>query len=892
MSEIRQIRVFISSTFRDMQAERDYLVKFIFPQLRKLCESRGVTWSAVDLRWGITQEEAAEGKILPICLEEIRRCRPYFIGLLGERYGWVPQSIPDELFEKETWLREQFEEHKSVTELEILHGVLRDPTMAEHAFFYFRDPAYVNLISENHRQDFTAENPESKEKLQRLKNRIRHVCDEQICHLRENYPSPQELGQLILKDFTRLINEIFPEASQPDPLDREAMEHEAYAKNRERVYVGRPEYFDRLYAHAEGGGDQPLVILGESGSGKSALLANWVARYRQEHPEILVLQHYIGATPYSADWAAMLRRLMGEFKRRLGLQQDIPDKPDVLRSDFTKWLQIATARGRVLLVLDALNQLEDRDDALGLGWLPSVFPRNCIVVLTTLPGRSLDTIRGRKWPELTVGPLTLLERKRLIAEFLAQFNKSLGAASVERIALAEQTANPLFLRTMLDELSQFGAPERFGERIEYYLAARTPDQLYERILQRWERVYGPDLVRQSFSLIWAAPRGLSEVELLDLLGKGGQPLPHATWAPFYLAAGETLVFACYGLTFAHPYLSTAVEKMYLQTAEERYVPHKLLARFYFSMELPTLGGNLKALRFLPFHACEANENYIWVETMTDFGFLHAVVGRVNVTDGVDAEGNHIPWHAGYFVVLDEIQRWLGQKPTLREAADLIEPLNTVWERHPDFVRSAADVMPMLYCELKALEKTPPKEIYDRNKRSIVRQDGPLLSWCERERHKYEKSDRPWTSMTTPGATTRFLAFISYRREGGAETARLISKELRDRGVRAFLDVDDLASGHFDERLLREIETVPNFIVILTPGCLVRCRFEGDWLRREIEHAIKTERNLIPILKDGFDFPPTSELPLTMAELEKNNGVRYDHVLFAATMERLVSFLKR
>ena len=59
----RQIRVFISSTFRDMQAERDYLVKFIFPQLRKLCESRGVTWGEVDLRWGVTDEQAAEGKV-------------------------------------------------------------------------------------------------------------------------------------------------------------------------------------------------------------------------------------------------------------------------------------------------------------------------------------------------------------------------------------------------------------------------------------------------------------------------------------------------------------------------------------------------------------------------------------------------------------------------------------------------------------------------------------------------------------------------------------------------------------------------------------------------------------------------------------------------------------
>ena len=72
--------VFVSSTFRDMQAEREELVKRIFPQLRKLCEERGVTWGEVDLRWGVTEEQKAEGKVLPICLAEIRGFRPYFIG--------------------------------------------------------------------------------------------------------------------------------------------------------------------------------------------------------------------------------------------------------------------------------------------------------------------------------------------------------------------------------------------------------------------------------------------------------------------------------------------------------------------------------------------------------------------------------------------------------------------------------------------------------------------------------------------------------------------------------------------------------------------------------------------------------------------------------------------
>lgn len=52
----RVIRVFVSSTFRDMQAERDELVLKIFPQLRRLCEERGVTWGEIDLRWGISDE--------------------------------------------------------------------------------------------------------------------------------------------------------------------------------------------------------------------------------------------------------------------------------------------------------------------------------------------------------------------------------------------------------------------------------------------------------------------------------------------------------------------------------------------------------------------------------------------------------------------------------------------------------------------------------------------------------------------------------------------------------------------------------------------------------------------------------------------------------------------
>ena len=120
LAKNRVVRVFVSSTFRDMHRERDILTKHVFPQLRKLCEERGVGFVDVDLRWGVTEEQTQRGEVLPICLAEIDRCRPYFIGLLSERYGWVPEpgQIPQELIDDQPWLVEHI--HKSVTELEIV----------------------------------------------------------------------------------------------------------------------------------------------------------------------------------------------------------------------------------------------------------------------------------------------------------------------------------------------------------------------------------------------------------------------------------------------------------------------------------------------------------------------------------------------------------------------------------------------------------------------------------------------------------------------------------------------------------------------------------------------------------------------------------------------------
>ena len=83
----REVRIFLSSTFSDMQEERNYLTKRIFPKIRQECEKRGVNFSVLDLRWGITEEESRTGKVIEICMDEINRTRPFFMGMMQENSG-------------------------------------------------------------------------------------------------------------------------------------------------------------------------------------------------------------------------------------------------------------------------------------------------------------------------------------------------------------------------------------------------------------------------------------------------------------------------------------------------------------------------------------------------------------------------------------------------------------------------------------------------------------------------------------------------------------------------------------------------------------------------------------------------------------------------------------
>jgi nephrocystin-3 len=629
----RVMRVFISSTFRDMMRERDLLVKEVFPALRRICAKRFVTFTEVDLRWGITEEQAAEGKVLPLCLAEIERSRPYFLGLLGERYGWIPDTIPAEVIEKEPWLKEHLHDRKSVTELEILHGVLNNPDMRGHASFYFRDPAYVgnSSLTEEERpemveRDIPAEvekfgpeeaarrTEERKGKLAALKQQIR---DSKL-PLVEPYENPEALAKIIEKQFGDLIDQLYPETEIPDALDRECMAHEAHAKNKLFACIDRPSHLAALTAFAEAPehDGKGLVVTGESGSGKTALLAAWARDWAKSHPDDVLFQHYLGATPDGSSPDGFLRRLLGELKNRFGITEEIPSQPDKLREALPLWLAQTINKGRIILILDGLNQVQGSEPDFRLNFLPRHFPPNVVVLASSLPSPALDTLLERGWVEHDLPRASEAEVDAMVGEYLKIHARTLEPVLRHELVTATGAKNPLFLRTVLEELRQFGSFERLPQRVRHYLEADNPKDLFLRVLTRWQEDFDGqdseqdkpkiDLVRRALTHLWAARQGLSESEWLDLLGDGAQPLPRALWTPLFLALEPHLSQRAGPFAFGHDYLRQAVEEAFVFSDDLQKVAHLSVAD-YFEHHAHQIGMNPRKAAEWPFQLNAAEE---------------------------------------------------------------------------------------------------------------------------------------------------------------------------------------------------------------------------------------------------------------------------------------------
>jgi len=651
----QKVHVFISSTFNDMHAERDYLVKRVFPELADWCERRKLRLVDVDLRWGVTEADAtANANVVRTCLKRIDDCRPFFVCLLGQRYGWAPTAdeVSEKTLEEYPHLNDALAAGSSVTEMEILHAIVKPfrdaPTdgsddderyqPAEHSFFYLREPGYLDDLPTDPpalRRIYTdeAEEDESKRaglavKLRQLHDKTIPLTQRPVRHYRATWDpdahtpeigvpvacpalldanvdrwrhdwekvlgpgvtvtdrelpaeheaaakaynerltrgrlthfqrtdgdeAGEELAATILRDLKAAIAARYPdhvEVEHATGLQRELDQQEQFLFLSSDGFIESGNDLAELDAYVAGDSRQLLVLTAEGGMGKSMLLANWIDRCRRQanrFPNTTFHARFVGQSDGSSSVAGLLRLLLEEMQdvagrlprttiekqtdpdgreREVEVPFEIPADPRKIPQFWKEQLPRLGERGRTVIVIDALNQLEGglRD----VNWLPlhGLPPGVKLIVSfrSDAEGAAALIERLERNPNVQfddVAPFEdVADRKQLVARYLEQYLKELDDQHVEQLVQAAGAANPLYLKVVLSELRVFGSFTGLREKIEHDFGP-TPVTAFGALLRRLEgdpsytAVDPKTAVPVLFGLLLHARRGLSAGELTEL----------------------------------------------------------------------------------------------------------------------------------------------------------------------------------------------------------------------------------------------------------------------------------------------------------------------------------------------------------------------------------------
>ena len=585
----RVVRVFVSSTFRDFAIERDLLTTRVFPELRRRCRDRFVEVIGVDLRWGITEEDSQNGRTIAICLREIDRSRPYFIGLLGQRYGWVPSAdeYPATVIEKHPWLAEHTG-RKSVTELEILHGVLNEDERPSRAAFFRRDSAWATVAET---EEFGQDGDEGT-MIAVLHDRLRaRGC------LITDYDSPEAVASLVTEQVWAWIDADHPAFSTPDEVARESSSQEAFAARTRDAFSSRTETVEVLRRRLTPGeptdGGRFLLLGGEEGTGKTTLVTEAVGLYRADRPSDAVFEHYVGSSRDSGDAPLLLRRL-GAFC----LGHDIVEtKYAELCRAVPDWMASLAGRlrddgTRALVVLEGLDRLDGADH---VPWLPEWIPPSITVLASASDGPVADALRKQADDAVQCEELPPEERQVILESLLTKQGKRLDATSMTRIVAHPSAGVPAFLVAVVHDLCLSAVYQNVEERVDEILSVDGINGLHARTLSRAEADVGVEAVRAVSMALTTSRGGLTTTELLNRCR-----LPPLAWARIDAALGPMLAHASDSILIGSTSALRAMVSRHGGGEEERRSGHAASADWWLQH-----GPDMRSAYELPFQLIHA-----------------------------------------------------------------------------------------------------------------------------------------------------------------------------------------------------------------------------------------------------------------------------------------------
>lgn len=443
--------IFISSTFKDMQNERDVLQLDVLPTLRREAAKYGETVNLIDLRWGVSttdmDEKEGNKKVLDVCFSEIDNSRPYLLCLLGERYGWIPDNA-QELVDKKVYA-ELTEatcgtplegKELSVTAMEMVYGALTKRSDPDRLLICIRD----QIISSSDTANTCV--VDKAEETSILKKCLESRFPDQVMHYYSKWNKDRNLYELFESDsdipFSEAVSERIKNRFSPEWQAKSKMSKEQLLTIKAKIFGNKAakkriyqesqnEWLDALCEQIATDDDAKIVIRGTGFSGKTILSASLIDKLQAE-------KNYEVITFYSGTVVGMesFDQLQAYIRQRLrSLLEESGISLLVIKScsltELAELYRIETGK-KLIILIDSYEKLLSAPATIA-GALDKLGELNSNIILTCSMDTPLGNLKQRVsetyYPEFRqVGALA----KALLAQQGKSLNETVATYLEER----------------------------------------------------------------------------------------------------------------------------------------------------------------------------------------------------------------------------------------------------------------------------------------------------------------------------------------------------------------------------------------------------------------------------------------------------------------------------
>ena len=356
---------------------------------------------------------------------------------------------------------------KSMTEIEILYGVLhrRDSV---HASFYIKK----------------SEDDEEIDSRQKI---LRNEILKQKKYPVHTYYNLDELKETVIQDFERLLDELFP-ADDNDSWSAIRAGQHSFAVEKARNFVGQETVLARLKDFIDTSTSKGIIVTGESGMGKSALLSRLSLDLEQNSQFNLVL-FFAGNEEHHSTFTDMTNRICGGIIHLLGLSEDILGLEN--KQKWTETISHIQLDKPLIIIIDGVEQIDSVGNC-DWSWI-NMMPENVKFIVSTSTYDILEDMGIDKWEKIAVKKLLLDARVELAEKYFSEFRKVL---TVEQRQLLGRNIplidNTLLFKIVLDEIRRYGDFKTLNDFIKRLLEYNTVNLFFEKVFENQKRLLGRD----------------------------------------------------------------------------------------------------------------------------------------------------------------------------------------------------------------------------------------------------------------------------------------------------------------------------------------------------------------------------------------------------------------